>query len=218
MKIPLEHVWWFLSQQQKTARLQSRVAAGFSLIELLIVVALILILSVLLYGSGSRSYQKKQQRACQSNLLKVYVALEIFATDHADAFPAQAGSRTSEEPLALLVPRYTADTTVFICPGSGDSQLPSGQPLTRGKVSYAYVMGRHKSDSNEMLMSDKQVDTEPKYLGQSLFSSTGKPPGDNHHKYGGNCLFVDGRVEISPATAAFPVTCPEGVVVLNPKP
>src|SRR5436190_817585 len=51
-----------------------------------------------------------------------------------------------------------------------------------------------------------------------LFSLDGKKPGNNHHKYGGNFLFVDGRLEMSNAKAPFPLPLTNGVVLLNPRP
>jgi prepilin-type processing-associated H-X9-DG protein len=79
-------------------------------------------------------------------------------------------------------------------------------------------MGRQAADAQEALMSDKQLDTQPKNAGQYVFSSTGKPPGNNHHKYGGNFLFCDGRLELTPARAPFSLVLTQGVVLLNPKP
>src|ERR1051326_3019865 len=102
----------------------SRRRAGFSLIEMLITLALILIMSVMLYGFGSRSHQQQQKKACQKNLLKIYMALELFANEHDKFFPILPGADTAEGPLALLVPRYSADTSLFICPGSKDSPIP----------------------------------------------------------------------------------------------
>jgi prepilin-type processing-associated H-X9-DG protein len=184
---------------------------------MLITFALILIMTILLYGSGSRSQQDRQKKNCQKNLLTLHIALEIFANEHDGSFPIVAGAQTSEEPLDLLVPHYTADTGPFICPGSKDSPLPSGEPLSKGRISYAYFMGRRLTDSQEALMSDRQVNTQPKQAGQLIFSSTGKRPGSNHHKYGGNCLFGDGHVETSSATVPFSLVWTQGVVLLNPK-
>src|SRR5436305_464359 len=70
---------------------------GFSLLEMLIVLALILIMSVMLYGSGSRSYQQKQKLACQKNLLNLHIALQLFANDHEGSFPVAPGARTAED-------------------------------------------------------------------------------------------------------------------------
>jgi prepilin-type N-terminal cleavage/methylation domain-containing protein/prepilin-type processing-associated H-X9-DG protein len=191
---------------------------GFSLVELLITLALILILTTMYWGFNSRSNQRTQQKACQKNLQKIFIALEIYANDHAKKFPVVASARTSEEALDVLVPRYTADTATFICPGSKNAELPAGESFLKRRISYAYYMGRRSADTAEALMSDKQVDTQAKTAGQQIFSTTGKPPGNNHHKFGGNFLFCDGHMELTPARAPFSLALTQGVVLLNPKP
>jgi prepilin-type N-terminal cleavage/methylation domain-containing protein len=197
--------------------MERSLARGFSLIELLIVLAIILILTTMYWGFSSRSYQQTQQKKCRANLQKIYIALQIYATEH-KKFPVVAGATFAETPLDLLVPRYTADTSTFTCPGSKDSPLPSGRSLTNGQISYAYFMGRTAADETLPLLSDKLTDTTAKSAGANAFSTDGKAPGNNHHKYGGNFLFGDGRTEFSPARLAFPLPATPGVVVLNPKP
>ena len=189
--------------------------AAFSLIELLIVLALMIIMTTMYYGFGSSSHQERQKKNCAANLEKIYIALEIYATDHSGKFPDVPGSKTSEEALDGLIPRYTSDTSIFICPGSKDSDLPPGESIRKRKISYAYYMGRGSADK-AALMSDKQIDTDPKNQGEMVFSESGKPPGNNHHKYGGNFLFSDGRLESSEPRASFPLTLTQGVQLLNP--
>ena len=191
---------------------------GFSLIELLIVLALMIIMSVMLYGFGSASHQRSQKQLCADNLQKIYLALQIYANDFKGALPQNTNAVTSEDVLDELVPKYTADTTIFICPGGRDAQIPSGEPLRNHKISYAYFMGRRLDPPQNPLMSDRQINTEPKRAGEMVFSSTGKPPGNNHHKYGGNFLLADGSVQFSPAQLAFSLAGTPGVVLLNPKP
>ena len=79
-------------------------------------------------------------------------------------------------------------------------------------------MGRRLDAPQIILMSDRQVDTQPKHPGDFVFSPDGKAPGNNHHKFGGNFLLGDGSVSDSPALLAFPLAIPPGVVLLNPKP
>jgi prepilin-type N-terminal cleavage/methylation domain-containing protein/prepilin-type processing-associated H-X9-DG protein len=191
---------------------------GFSLIELLIVLALILILSTSYYSWGGRDEQLRQRHNCESNLQKIYIALQIYANDHAGTYPVVTNANKSEEPLALLVPRYDSDLSIFICPASGDSQLPPGASLLANRISYAYYMGLHSSDAQAPLMSDAQVDTSPKNVGEMAFSATGRGPGNNHQKSGGNVLFGDGHAEFSRPAASFSLVYPQGVVLLNPKP
>ena len=195
-----------------------RQSMAFSLLELLVVVAIMVILTTMYWGSGSGTKQKKLQADCQNNLQRSFIAMEIFAKDHDGKFPETAGARTSEEPLDALVPRYTSDTAVFICPASKDSVLPSGESIRQRKISYAYYMGRRVADAQEALLSDKQVDTLSKVAGQQVFSITGKSPGNNHEKSGGNFLFCDGHVQSATANAPFSLVLTQGVVLLNPKP
>jgi prepilin-type N-terminal cleavage/methylation domain-containing protein len=217
VKVPWES-WRWLPQGRWFCYRAPKMRAAFTLIEMLITLALMLIMMIMLYGFGSQGHQQRQKKACQKNLQKIYVALEIFANEHDGAFPRLADATTAEEPLALLVPRYTADTSCFICPGSKDAPLPSGESFAKRRISYAYFMGRQLANSAELLMTDKQVNTQQKIAGDGVFSTTGKLPGNNHHKYGGNYLFCDGRMEMSSARAPFPLVWPEGVMLLNPKP
>jgi len=191
---------------------------AFSLLELLIVVAIALLLTTMYWGSHSNTRAKEQQAACLNNLQKLHIALEIYSNEQNGKFPSIPGASTSEEPLGLLVPKFNADLSLFVCPGSKDEALPSGQPLNKMRISYAYYMGRHSGEAQLPLSTDKQVDTLAKTAGQNVFSTTGKPPGNNHEKNGGNVLFCDGHVEFTPPSAAFALPFGEGVLLLNPKP
>ena len=211
-----------LFRSRETSRevrhIPSTVSAGFSLIELLVTLALMIVIITLMWGFGSESRQHAAQRACRQNLEKIYLALQIYANDFSGRLPAITNAQTSEAPLSLLVPRYSVDTSIFICPGGKDSALPSGVSFANRKISYAYYLGQRLGDAQSPLMSDWQINTQPKRAGDFVFSTTGKPPGNNHHKYGGNFLFCDGHAEMTPPQLSFSLVTTQGVVLLNPKP
>jgi prepilin-type N-terminal cleavage/methylation domain-containing protein/prepilin-type processing-associated H-X9-DG protein len=196
--------------------------AGFSLIELMITLVLVLIMAYLMYGFASGKHQRTQQQLCADNLQKIYLALQIYANDFHGGLPAKNQATTSEPVLDLLVPKYSVDTAIFICPGGRDAQIPAGEPLANHKISYAYYMNHHLSAAENItpfaLVSDRQVDNEPKHAGEIVFSPDGKSPGNNHHRFGGNFLFSDGHVQKSGPQLTFSLAYPPDILLLNPKP
>ncbi len=190
--------------------------AGFSLVELLITLAIVLILATLYWNSNTGSRQRALQTGCQNNLTKIFVGMTLFGNEHAGQFPLLSNARTSDQALDLLVPAYCSDRSVFICPGRKDSVLAGGELLRKTRISYAYYMGRSMTNAQQALLSDQQVNTESKAAGEWVFSSDGKPPGNNHGKFGGNFLFCDGHVELSPARATSSLTLGPGEILLNP--
>jgi type II secretory pathway pseudopilin PulG len=197
-------------------------AGGFSLIEALVVVALMLVLTTMMFGFSSSRRQKSQKALCQDNLQKIYLSLELYGKDFDGQLPFATHAETAEQPLDTLVPRYSADNNLFICPGGRDAALPPGSSLRQGKISYAYYMGRKLDDAQPAdewpLISDRQVNTAAKQKGEPLYSETGDPPGNNHHKFGGNILMGDGTVLDSGPRSPCALAIPTGVVLLNPKP
>jgi prepilin-type processing-associated H-X9-DG protein len=175
------------------------------------------VLTTLFLGQGGPSRRDRGLTSCRHNLEKIYLAMEVYAHDYHDSFPVAAGSRTAEDALAPLFPRYTSDTEMFICPASRDVPLPPGQSFRNGKISYAYYMGRFYTNDT-VVMSDEQVSTLPKSNGAMVFSNNSEPPGNNHGKNGGNFLLCDGSVVSSQGDAPFSLMFTPPVVLLNPKP
>jgi prepilin-type N-terminal cleavage/methylation domain-containing protein/prepilin-type processing-associated H-X9-DG protein len=191
--------------------------AGFMLIELLCVMAIILVLFVLYWGGGLGGGGGKSAFAsCARNLQFVHTSLMTYASDNNDRFPVVAKAQTSDEPLALLIPKYTSQTSSFICPSAKDRALPESKPFTGRRISYAYVMGLTRTnDPGQFLMSDEQLDTKPKGAGAHAFSTDGEGVARNHGKSGGNILFIDGSVQTQPAKTRMTLAFDNGVL-LNP--
>jgi prepilin-type N-terminal cleavage/methylation domain-containing protein/prepilin-type processing-associated H-X9-DG protein len=190
---------------------------GFSLIELLLVIGIMGVMAAMFGRMGWVRHQESQMELCSDNLQKLFLATQIYANDFG-AYPLNPKAQTSEDVLDALVPRYSADTSIFVCPGSRDSQIPSGVSIRKYRISYAYYMGVGTNAAQAVLFSDRQVNTLPKNINDQVFSISGWAPGNNHRKLGGNFLFTDGSVQKSPPTAAFSLLFSNGIVLLNPKP
>jgi prepilin-type N-terminal cleavage/methylation domain-containing protein len=190
---------------------------GFAVIELMIVVAILVLLVVVYNGRGSSHFQKSQQAACRQNLQTIHIALQIYANENRDRFPADAFSKSSQEALDKLVPQYTTRTDAFTCPGRKEDPLPTAQPIKNRKISYAYLMGlTSKAAPDQWIMADWLLDTKPHAKGELIFSSDGEGTANNHDKFGGVILFIDGSAEISKPNAEFAITTPKGTKILNP--
>jgi prepilin-type N-terminal cleavage/methylation domain-containing protein len=205
-------------KEPRLTQCRSSANAAFSLIELLVVLALALVVFTLYWNHGP-SKRDRELTACRLNLEKIYLAMQIYSRDFSDKYPVSTNAVTSEDALALLVPRYDSDTSVFICPATSEpSTLPAGKSFRDWKISYAYYMGRRASETDKVLLSDAQINTDSKSVGATVFSETGKPPGNNHGKGGGNFMTGDGRVVSSTRNARFSIPVQPPVILLNPKP
>ncbi len=157
------------------------------------------------------------QEGCLSNLQKMYLALNIYQNDNKGSFPNVPDASSPSVPLSLLVPKSTTVTELFICPGSQNKPLPEGEPFASRKISYAYYMGRTVNDDpGEILVTDAQVNRDPKKAGEPLFSANGEPPGNNHGKAGGNLLSRGGEVSTSGPKASRSLLITTNVRLLNP--
>ena len=189
---------------------------AFSLLELLVVAALLVILTVLSASRFTISARRRELAACGNNLQKIYLALSLYRGDNA-AYPFAPNARTSEEPLSLLIPKCTTDTEIFLCPASGDKPLPESERFVGGRISYDYYMGRATNeDAQDIILSDWQVDTSPKKKGNPVFSLNGRKPGNNHEAAGGNLVSCGGAVEFSTPKADRDLLFPSTVKLLGP--
>jgi prepilin-type N-terminal cleavage/methylation domain-containing protein len=192
------------------------VSPAFSLVELLVVLALLLILTVMSTSRFSSSARHKELAACQRNLQTIYLALSIYRNDNG-AYPWMKGATAPDAPLSLLIPKSTTTTEIFICPGSHDKPLAEGERFAGRRISYAYYMGWATNDApQEIVITDWQIDIAPKKKGQPLFSSDGKKPGNNHYGDGGNLLSLSGEVSSSAPKASRDLLYPPSVTLLNP--
>ncbi|MDO5297657.1 MAG: prepilin-type N-terminal cleavage/methylation domain-containing protein [bacterium] len=66
----------------------SRKRSGFTLIELMIVIAIIAILAAILVPNFVRARAQGHLTACKSNLKNIGTALEMYSTDHAGRYPS----------------------------------------------------------------------------------------------------------------------------------
>jgi len=90
---------------------------GFTLVELLVVVAIIGLLAAILFPVFFSAREKARQSACLSNYHQIGLAIHMYASDFDDATPPNGGSFTGL--LADCFP-YTHEARLFVCPDDFD--------------------------------------------------------------------------------------------------
>jgi prepilin-type N-terminal cleavage/methylation domain-containing protein len=97
---------------------------GFTLIEILVVIAVIAILAAILFPVFAKAREKARAASCMANLLNIGMGLRLYAQDHEGYYPPGMNN------LQSLWPRYVGLSAPFVCPsGMHASSYMGWQPL-----------------------------------------------------------------------------------------
>lgn len=114
---------------------------GFTVGELVVIFALVIVIGVLVYPFAMDIREKSDKVACLNNMREMGRALYIYAKEHQGKFPD-----TLEE---LYAAQYIADHNILDCPSSRHRG-------TRQEPDYEYFPGHTVNDgSGENLLADK---------------------------------------------------------------
>jgi prepilin-type processing-associated H-X9-DG protein len=172
----------------------SRNHTGFTYVELVIAMVIVIVLAGVVLGPSDAAAEKKKLAACAETMRKLHLTLMLYANEHDGVFPVSRGAESSGDALGLLVPAYSADDSIFGCEGGG----------------YSYVMGLKRGERG-MLVADRFGREGSNVRGEAAFHERG-----NHDRHGGNVLHADGHVEQLGMAVPLTVRVPAHAVLLNP--
>lgn len=112
---------------------------AFTLVELLIVLAVIAILAGLLLPAVSRATETARATACLSNLRQIGLALQMYSGENRNRLPVLFDKRYSEDPVALSNQLQTVDQV--LAPYLGNLQVlrcPSDREDWFGRTGSSY--------------------------------------------------------------------------------
>jgi prepilin-type N-terminal cleavage/methylation domain-containing protein/prepilin-type processing-associated H-X9-DG protein len=149
---------------------------AFTLIKLLVVIAIIAILAAILFPVFAQAREKARQTACLSNAKQLGLALNMYAQDYDEVVPHQwwthSGCTEWDCTPAWQLSPYTKSTQVWICPSKGRG-VPD--PSVTKFISYgfnAWTIGKRlaamQQPADTVFLAECGANADLKHLGGSV--------------------------------------------------
>jgi prepilin-type N-terminal cleavage/methylation domain-containing protein len=177
---------------------------GFTLIEVLIVAAIIATLTGLLLPVITKSRRMGARLNCQANLKQVGYALIMFAGEFDEFFPTEywngAGAakynNNSGLTLGMLYPKYVSELQLFVCPGSRDPVPVAQLVAAAGNTGQFSVFTTVASYGYQRTLLDKALEKVIIVADEDAIGTAdlNVPSTPNHNYEGANCLWIKGEV------------------------
>jgi prepilin-type N-terminal cleavage/methylation domain-containing protein/prepilin-type processing-associated H-X9-DG protein len=127
-------------------------ARGFTLVELLVIIAIVAVLAALLLPALASAKERSKGTACLSNLRQIGLAIRAYAEDNG-----------GDIPFGPRAPAFTSPFDLYPSTGAPTSliSLTSGAPVGMGLLLQAYVANEPKilfcPSSDQALNTDAQL-------------------------------------------------------------
>lgn len=184
---------------------------GFTLVEILIALAVVAVLAALLLAAFSRVREAGHSTICQSNLKQLALGMQQYVQDYNGRYPIQAG-------WEIKILPYVKDEKLFMCPSNYRKGVQDAKDSDYGynfkrlmKITGNQAEGRHETTlpnissvflNYDLVLNDNYI-VAPGSCGNVLGVNI-------RHLGGSNFSFLDGHVKWLNAEQFSDVECSLG--------
>jgi len=178
--------------------------SGFTLVELMIVIAIIAMLAAILFPAFSEAREASRRTSCSSNLKQIGIAFNMYCQDNDGLVPNRT---TNSSTLVTTMANYTKNSRLFVCPSQTLSCSSTGVygPVDINGTNFESY-GYNANIAAATGLSILQIDTARTELMSEIpgavdrgypFNGIGDPRfnPDPRHFSGLNLVFIDGHVK-----------------------
>jgi len=196
---------------EKTHRMKICRSSGFSLVEMLITMAVIAVLAAVVVAVLPQAKMAARRSASANNLRQLGLALNAFAQNNHGRLPGRVATPSGDKWPRLLLPYLGDEVKVYAEPGDVNSFLRTGEdPRDNQRNRTSYILNGFNDtgalEDEDVVVSMLLIDQPTKTILMSGQSGTGNfymdlKEGDQNsvlnkaaYGEGSNYLFADGSV------------------------
>jgi prepilin-type processing-associated H-X9-DG protein len=180
--------------------------SGLTLIEILVIIAILVILAGLLLPILARPHRRSSHLSCVNNLKQVGLSFRIYAGDNNDKYPMNIS--TNDEPLVneatqvyqylQLLQNELGTPKILVCSLDKKRNVANSfTNLSNSNISYFIGLDAHETFPQSMLSGDRNITNGFPPRDNILDLTTNQMVGftDEIHKERGNIALGDGSVQ-----------------------
>jgi prepilin-type N-terminal cleavage/methylation domain-containing protein/prepilin-type processing-associated H-X9-DG protein len=162
---------------------------AFTLVELLVTIAVIALLAALLMPALGRSKESGRVAVCQSNLHQIGIALQLYVGDNRNIMPTMhdflVGATTNEDTINIVLAASLGSTQVLRCP----SDLQHLFEQTGSSYSWNPLVNGQNADQLHIMNLSLAMTKIPLVFDKEKFHAVLGP------KHAVNYLYADGHIK-----------------------
>ena len=203
--------------------MKTKITAAFTLVEILVVVAIIGILAAILFPVFSKAREQARSTQCKSNLKQIGLALQMYEADAGRLPVAWNGDELNVPSNAATLPYgqgigwtkrilpYLKDAQLYQCPSSSQASFTEFSAYTSYAINLFVTnmnSGKIAAPDRTLLCFDAYEVGPSSYAFDLQFLHIGSQFDGSRHMERKNCLFVDGHVKVVGENATYDFGCP----------